>query len=145
MWPIILAHAGMNKQHFWSILLASDIHSRITSIMDAGILYESLCIFTRVYPVKSTNLQKCDNMCFLSCHTQQHAKFEVLAVVVLKTQVLWDTVPCCSMSDSDISEDCITIFEGTWRHCNPSKCPDTLTQWHRSTIQKPESRIWSAQ
>lgn len=142
---LFLHSASMNKQRFWHILLASDIHSRITGNMDTGILYESLCIFTHVYPVTSTNLHKCDNMCFVSCHTQHRAKFEVLAAVVLKTQVLWDTMPCCAMSDSDISEDCITfIFERTWRHYNPSKCPNTLTQWHRSTFQKPESRMWSA-
>lgn len=109
------------------------------------VYYVNHSVYLLVYPVTSTNLQKCDNMCFVSCHAQHHAKFEVLAAVVLKAQVLWDTMPCCAMSDSDISEDCITfIFERTWRHYNPSKCPNTLTQWHRSTFQKPESRMWSA-
>jgi hypothetical protein len=42
---------------------------------------------------------------------------------MLKMQFLWDTMPCCWMSDPDVPKGCIAfIFKGSRRQCNPSNC-----------------------
>jgi hypothetical protein len=42
---------------------------------------------------------------------------------MLKMQCFWDMMPCCWMSDPDVSKGCIAfIFKGSRRQYNPSNC-----------------------